>query len=136
MQLGTLQVLIQMEIFKTEMPDSTKLTCYKKDNSIIWNNPFYDECYVSFVLSTREINEEKYRVFPNPVKDKLRIEIPKNESGNYVISIFNLFGKVIANKIYNQAGIIEINTTSVKNSFYILQIEIDNKIYRQKFIKE
>ena len=123
-------------VFSDEIPDSLKLTCYKVDNSVIWSNPFYENCYVSIILSTSEIIESHLKIFPNPVKNELRIEIPKNESGNYVISIFDLFGKTISKKTYNKTEIIEINMTSLKNSFYILQIEFDNKIYRQKFVKE
>ncbi len=123
-------------VFSNEVPDSLNLTCYKIDNSLIWNNPFYDDCYVSIVLSSHEIEKGEFKLFPNPVKDKLKVEIPKNESGNYVISIFDTFGKILMKENFNQDGTIEINTTSLINSLYIMEIEFENKTYRQKFIKE
>lgn len=123
-------------VFSNEIPDSLNLTCYKIENSIIWNNPFYDDCYVSIILSSREIEKVQFKLFPNPVKDKLKVEIPKNESGNCMISIFNLFGTKLMAESFNQDGTIEIITTSLRNSFYIIEIEFENKTYRQKFIKE
>jgi len=124
------------DIFSDEIPDSLNLTCYKIDNSIIWENPFYDNCYVSIILSANEKDECHFNVFPNPVKDRLIIEITESELKNYTISMVNLFGKVLMNKNYFQSETIEINTTSLKNSIYILQIEFDRSIYRQKIIKE
>ncbi len=124
------------KVFSDEIPDSLELTCYKIDNSIIWNNPFYDNCYVSIVLSSNEITEVQLKIFPNPVKNRLIIEVPITESDNYMISIFDLFGKTISKKTYNKTGIIEINLSSLKSGLYILQIEFDNKKLRQKFVKE
>ncbi|PID94750.1 MAG: hypothetical protein CSA95_02320 [Bacteroidetes bacterium] len=123
-------------VFSDEIPDSLNLTCYKVDNSIVWNNPFYDDCYISIILSLSEIEKGKFKIFPNPVNDRLTVEIPKKEIGDYMISIIDIHGKILIKENYNQFGKIEINTTSLKNSFYIIQIEFGNKIYRQKFIKE
>lgn len=123
-------------IFSNEIPDSAKLTCYKKDNSIIWNNPYYDNCFISIILSAIELNDENFKIFPSPVKEKLRIEIPNNETGNINISIFDLSGKLLIQKTFNQTGEIEINVTSFEKSFYLLQIEFGKKRYRQKFIKQ
>ncbi|MDZ7777869.1 MAG: T9SS type A sorting domain-containing protein [Bacteroidales bacterium] len=75
-------------------------------------------------------------IFPNPVNDRLTVEIPKNEKGDYMISIIDLNGKILMKENYTQVGEIEINTTSLKNSFYIIEIEFENKTYRQKFIKK
>lgn len=124
-------------LFSQELPaDSLFTTCYKIENNIIWNNPNYDSCYVNIVMSNNELPDNGLRVFPNPVKNELRIEIPTNEIGNYKITIVDLFGKIIISKIYEHRKTIEINTTSLKSTFYILQVDINNKIYRQKFIKQ
>ena len=31
------------------------------------------------------INDEKFKIFPNPVRDELRIKIPNNKKGEYNI---------------------------------------------------
>lgn len=124
-------------LFSQELPaDSLFTTCYKIENNIIWNNPYYDSCYINIIMSNNELPDNGLRIFPNPVKNELRIEIPTNEIGNYKITIVDLFGKIIMSKIYEHRKTIEINTTSLKSTFYILQVEINNKIYRQKFIKQ
>lgn len=124
-------------LFSQELPaDSLFTTCYKIENNIIWNNPNYDSCYVNIVMSNNELLDNSLRIFPNPVKNVLRIEIPTNEIGDYKITIVDLFGEIIMSRIYELRKTIEINTTSLKNTFYILQVEVNNKIYRRKFIKQ
>ncbi len=123
-------------VFSDEIPDSLNLTCYKVDNSIVWHNPFYDDCYVSIILSLNEFEKGEFKLFPNPVNDRLTVLIPSNEKGDYIISIIDLNGKILMKEKYTQVGEIEINTSSLKNNLYLLQIEFGNKTYRQKFMKE
>ncbi|MFW5751965.1 MAG: T9SS type A sorting domain-containing protein [bacterium] len=123
-------------VFSDEIPDSLNLTCYKVDNSIVWNNPFYNDCHVNIILSLSEFEKGEFKIFPNPVNDRLTVHIPCNEKGDYTISIIDLNGKILMKEIFTKNGEIEINTTSLKNNLYLLQIEVGNKTYRQKFIKE
>ena len=123
-------------IFSYEIPDSLYLTCYKKDYSIIWNNPYYDNCYVNIILSTKESYTEAFKIFPNPVNDILTIKIPGSYSKQNKVSVFDMTGKLLLYKSFGHTDIFEINTTFLEIGFYLLQIENVNNTYRQKFIKK
>ena len=122
-------------IFSEEIPDSLNLTCYQKDNSIIWSNPYYDGCYVNIILSTKEVLAEVFQIYPNPVYSRLNIKIPAGAGTRNKVSIFDLSGKLLLNRYYNQKGGFEINTTFLENGFYLLKIENSTTTYTQKFIK-
>lgn len=124
-------------VFSQELPaDSLFTTCYKVANNIVWNNPSYDSCYVHIVMSNTEIYEKDLKMFPNPVKDELRIEIPDKGEQKISLLVYDIHGKVKINRTFEQAGMISINTRSLENGFYMLQVGIGNKKYNQKFIKQ
>lgn len=122
--------------FSESQPDSTKVTCYLHGNEIYWSNPFYEECYINIVLSTEEFYEKGFTLFPNPVKDKLIIEIPKFASSGFNVSIYDLGGKVVLSEKFNKKQTIKINVASLIEGIYILEIEIAGSKYRQKFVKQ
>jgi len=123
-------------LFQTEIPDSIYLTCFKSGDSVIWNNPNYENCYINIVLSTNDLKEKSLKVFPNPFYDELLIEFPDNEKGKYDISIYDLYGNLIIRSIINQTDRIEINSSTLRNSVYVIQIESNNQIFRQILIKQ
>jgi len=126
-------------MFSTEIPDSMNLTCYKINNSTIWNNPNYNDCYINIVLSVNDLQEEQGSIlaFPNPVTNELRIELPKIANENFEISIFEVEGKLIQKYFDNKSGQIVIDTRALKNNFYILQVQCSNgRTYRTKFTKQ
>jgi Secretion system C-terminal sorting domain len=123
-------------VFQTEIPDSIYLTCYKSNDVVIWNNPNYENCYINIVLSTNELKDEPINVFPNPFFDKLLIEFPGNEKGEHDISVFDVYGNLIIKTTMNQNRHFEINLSFLENSIYIIQIESDKKVFRQKIIKQ
>ncbi len=124
-------------LFSQELPaDSLFTICYKTENDIIWNNPSYEICYVNIVLFNNEILDNSINIFPNPVKNKLRIELQLNEEIEYKVSIIDLSGKLQIHNINKKDYMAEINVSTLKSGFYILLIETNNNLYRQKFIKE
>jgi len=79
-------------------------------------------------LSTQRIETDKLSIFPNPVKEILRISSIKNF--NY--EIYDLLGKQILCKRNSEN---EINVSSLAKGMYILKIEKEGEISNQKFTK-
>lgn len=106
---------------------------------VFWGNErglFQFECG-QLLANTSEYNKiQEVIISPNPVKDKLRIEIPANEISACTISVFDLMGKRILKTSYSQVEIIELNTSAIETGVYILQVELGNNSYRQKFVKQ
>ncbi len=122
--------------FLLEMPDSLNLTCYKVDNAIVWNSPFYDDCYINHVLSSNEIEKGKLKLYPNPVTDRLKIEMPRNKSVDCKVSIFDLVGKRQITHFFNRNESIEIDVSPLNKGFYLIEIVFENQKYRQRLVKE
>jgi hypothetical protein len=70
-------------------------------------------------------------VYPVPTNDLLYIELPKNTNINNA-SIFDLSGKLIV-----KTTIVDnrIDVSKIEKGFYFLEIDIKNKPFRSKFIK-
>jgi len=125
-------------VFSTEIPDSLFLTCYKINDSTIWNNPNYNDCYINIVLSSTDFQEKNGNIFtfPNPVTNKLIIELPLDFKESFVISVFNIEGKLIKKQICNNGGQFIMDTKSLNKNIYILQVENGGIAYRTKFTKQ
>lgn len=125
-------------VFSTEMPDSMYLTCYKNNDTIIWSNPYYNECYINIALSLNDSPEtiKGILIFPNPVTYELTIDLPQNTGSDFIISIFDLTGKIVFRQNYQSSDKIIIDTRYLNNSFYIMQIKSTDKIYWTNFIRQ
>lgn len=89
-------------------------------------------------------------VFPNPVVDKLIIQIPiaigitigtapQGVPWTMEISIYNVLGEKMSFEIpsvvyHNQSS--EINVQSLSPGLYYLEIKTSKKIFRSKFVKQ
>lgn len=84
------------------------------------------------VLSLNKFGKKDFKIYPNPVKEFLNINIPDND---FVIeySIYDISGKKItSNKLLEN----KIDVRSLPEGVYILKIKKDKKIFENKFIKE
>lgn len=95
---------------------------------------------ITTTLSNNPINQNENSIsllYPNPVTDRLNINL--HFETNPKIKIFTITGAIVPTTIYFKQfsnGVITINTETLSNSIYILQIETDNNILHQKFTKQ
>ncbi|PLX08864.1 MAG: hypothetical protein C0594_05955, partial [Marinilabiliales bacterium] len=85
------------------------------------------------------IGNQDISIFPNPVKDKLYINFNKNLNNPMLLNIYDLNGKIIAQKdILSVApGILELtfNRNKTQKGTYILRIQnTEETIFETKFI--
>ncbi len=116
-------------------PDSTKVTCYYRGEDLIWSNPYYDECYISIVLSAHHPTDESLSLFPNPAGDHLSIQFPPDAGEPVQVRIYDLQGRLILKESFEAEPVITLSTASWNNGLYILEVELGEKIYRQKVMK-
>ncbi len=83
-------------------------------------------------VGVNEINPENYsfEIYPNPAKNELNIT---SNASFKTIKIINSIGQEIINKNVNK-NIFQLNTSSLKNGIYFVQIETKNGIFIKKFI--
>lgn len=88
------------------------------------------ECY-SDMLSERTI-----RIYPNPTKGKLRVEIAGYENSDQsVLRIFNVSGQQILSTHVTSSWT-EVDISSQTNGIYILHLSLNSKETTWKIIKK
>lgn len=100
--------------------------CYSPDTVI-------SNCLsISNITSVASIeNNPNIKVYPNPVNDKLYIELENNKQAN--IKLIDLFGNIITKQNISTKQTI-LYTSSFAKGLYNLEIIIDNKLYNKKII--
>lgn len=73
------------------------------------------------------------RIYPNPAYDILNIQMQEKNSESENLFIFDISGRLILSKKFNNSTSININ--SLSQGFYILKINSGDKTYTQKIIK-
>jgi len=79
-----------------------------------------------------DANENSLLIFPNPVKNELTIN---NISFNTTISIFDLMGRLLFNKVSNYSNE-KIDISNFANGVYTIRVLSNNVIKSEKFIKQ
>lgn len=73
-----------------------------------------------------------FNLFPNPVKDKTKIEISDLPCQ---IKIYSLLGILMKEFLINDNNNLELDLSFLDNGIYLLQLQLKNKIYSNKLIK-
>ena len=85
----------------------------------------------NYPLSTNVISENKFSIYPNPASNHINLKNIDNSS-NYTVSIFDLFGKKI---IYNLINPEYINISNLPKGQYLLRIKSEKGITNERLLK-
>jgi len=112
-----------------------ELICIHINNIIVFQNPYYNDCFKDLLVGIIEKNHFFFKIYPTITKDYLIIESDLNSGGSFHYNIFNNQG------IELKSGIITTNYIDVsllKTGLYFITIYTKKgkaKFYIQKFIK-
>jgi hypothetical protein len=90
------------------------------------------------ITGTDIINQSEIKIFPNPVKEMLRINFGNPVLGNFSIEIMNIAGKKVQSQILNADGFshAEINVQNLRTGIYFLRITNgQHSVADRKFVK-
>lgn len=73
-----------------------------------------------------ESNNIEANVYPNPFNDNITIQF--SQIDNYTVSLFDINGKLIINKNFNETSIIKLTSDNLANGLYVLKIKNDKSI--------
>jgi hypothetical protein len=124
------------KFFETESPDSAYLTCFMFNNSTLWNNPNYAQCYINIILGTENLTKSEIKIFPNPVNNHLSVEFPDYLKDRPDILINDLQGRIIKCPYENYLNTVEINVSSLDKGIYFMQINGSVIFEKIKVIKQ
>ncbi len=95
------------------------LLCMSESGELIYMNPNYNSCYLNSTGIT-EKNNTIIKVYPNPTKSIITLEIPK-QSENCMLEIIDVYGNVlIKTEPNNPKEVIDIQ--ALKSGFYIYML--------------
>ena len=92
---------------------------------------------VTVTSYTAGISENKllsFEMYPNPVSDKLNIQLPSG-SEKAEVSIFDYTGRLVSSKTISSNDT-SIDVQSISNGIYIIRVASNTKIGVQRFIKK
>ncbi len=105
------------------------------DNGGNFDGFYFDDFKVnllqSSVLSTSQVELQKFKIFPNPTNAVLTINTEQTE---YAIKIYNLVGQLVYFK-KSADGLQNIDVTDLKTGMYFIEMKSDDFIQTQKFYK-
>ena len=87
--------------------------------------------WITNPLSTVEISENKFSVYPNPSSNFIKLKSLENND-EYMISIFDIFGKEIIHNLKNPK---QIDISSFVKGQYIMKIETKDGIINERLLK-
>jgi len=120
--------------FDSEIPDSTYLTCFKLNNSIVWNNPYYSLCYVNIILGTHDLTKSDVKILPNPLSSDAILKT-NSSLQDAILTFYNTLGQVMRTLMNISGKEIKIYRDNLPAGIYFLQLTQDNKlISREKII--
>jgi len=90
---------------------------------------------VNLVKNNELITDEvKFKIYPNPAQNYINIQFDENEYAQKDIRIIDMSGRIIKTaELYSDMETIDIS--EIQKGLYILEIRTQNKVYRQKFVK-
>ena len=95
-----------------------------------------DEADEQEIVYSDKIDRSDIRIYPNPTKGILKIEITPIEEGNPIqIQLYDISGKILVNEP-NAAPFTELNISDKPAGTYILNIFSDNRTTQWKIIKQ
>lgn len=102
-----------------------------KDNEVPFFKVSEGQCEDLFT-SNEEILQSEFSIFPNPTKNLLYLKLPFDLERTFNARIFDLTGRLIKD---DKATNGEINVSQLTAGMYVLWLETEGKIYKEKFIK-
>jgi len=107
---------------------------------LIWENGGFTECHLSDSdLSTSYnrptyINNELYKVYPNPANDQLNIMIEDHQPENVLFSMFSFSGENLKKEWLSGGTTNTIDISDLNTGMYVLQFDSLKGIHTQKLI--
>jgi len=114
-----------------------ELLCVKDNDTLLYQNPIYNNCYLDYIDDVHEIDNQKdykINIYPMPIHTSATI-INNNTSKSWTAKIVNNLGQVIANYFVRDNSFI-FNTEGINPGLYFLIVISDNRIITNKIIIE
>lgn len=87
-----------------------------------------DTILIKVVSNLRQ--EEKIRTYPNPAKKKVKLQFSSEFTGNTVVSMYDMFGRIVKTENLSKTQMLmdqPLDISNLKPGIYIINVNIDDK---------
>jgi hypothetical protein len=111
-----------------------KLVFASSDHPVDSLHPKLEVCIQSTVGVNLSIDNNSFRIYPNPSKDKITIEYNQLKAEQVQIKLYSMEGRVLMEKTL-LSNKMQIDVSDFSKGVYIVQVQSDKSgIARQKFV--
>lgn len=96
---------------------------------------YIDDFQVTGVLGIENNNFQTFNVYPNPTSGSVSIQLSTSE--NVTVSLYDIRGRIVYNKMFNNSGSIfnqEVTFDNLQQGLYLLNVDSDGKKATKKLI--
>ena len=104
---------------------------------LMWDLSAFQTAGVLKVLVSTGLNEVSMnaRIFPNPFKNNIRVQLDQNMD-EVQVSIFSLLGDRVYSDKFNNTSQINVNLDNLNKGVYLLHVKVDGNYTTRKIVKE
>jgi len=93
---------------------------------------FIAKLNVSLPASVVDSNEQQVVIYPNPVKDQLKIKFDEEVVNEVKVNLYNLNGEIVFSTLYKNSQELTLDVNWLPAAMYIIEVNADgNKIVKQ-----
>jgi subtilisin-like proprotein convertase family protein len=95
-------------------------------------------CYQTIALANNIVNFENFALYPNPNDGSFNIKFNSNSTNDINIAVFDMRGRSIFNKVYQNNGVFEqtLQLDNVQSGIYLVNIQDGDKKIVKKIVVE
>ena len=103
-----------------------------------YGESFFFENTAWSVNTVEAVEQESFKVFPNPAADFIQVELDEVTGETATIEILNSIGQVVFQNQVGVSGLINerLATKALETGLYIVRISTDDKVLTQTFVKQ
>lgn len=96
-----------------------------------------EDCFTNVSISSNQIVKENIKLYPNPVKSKLYVEIDARVDEDYTVDIYDVLGKQLKNqKLSNNESVLEIDINDLRAGVYKFVLKSERQVLAKTFVVE
>lgn len=131
---GTVLFLQPGEVILTKHGQLTVTGAYMYVNCAMEVGLWFDcvQPQYSFATGIEELTMSSFRLYPNPAKDILKIEVPSNQVSPLSLKIFDISGKKLIEHHYENSntGMLIIPIAELNNGYYLIQLRTKSRMLK------
>jgi len=125
--------MLGSEYYNNIYSDSLRCYTYYNEKGAHFTEHFLDFPCDYIKVATEDAGTYAIKIFPNPVNNIININLEDNISGT--IEIFNISGKILLSRRYENSNSFHFDISSFPQGTYYLKIKTKSGLYLYKFIK-